>query len=87
MVGGATARIFQVMVLGALISMTTRKKMSILVHKPNKHLALMKELCESDKVKPIIDKRYPLNEVPEAIRYFGKGLHRGKIVITMEKSL
>jgi NADPH:quinone reductase-like Zn-dependent oxidoreductase len=86
MVGGATARIFQVMFLGPLISMTTRKKIRILAHKPNKDLAYIKELFEAGKVKPVIDKRYPLSEVPEALRYFGEGLHRGKVVITLEHS-
>jgi NADPH:quinone reductase-like Zn-dependent oxidoreductase len=85
MVGGSTARIFQVMLLGLSISMTTSKKMRILMHKQNKDLAYMKELFEAGKVKPIIDKRYPLGGVPEALRYFGKGLHRGKVVITMEE--
>jgi len=87
MVGGSTARIFQVMCLGPLISMTTSKKMRILTHKPNKDLALMKELFEAGRVKPVIDKRYPLSEVPEALRYFGEGHARGKVVITLEEYL
>jgi NADPH:quinone reductase-like Zn-dependent oxidoreductase len=86
MVGGSTARIFQVMLLGPLISMTTSKRMRILMHKQNKDLAYIKELFEAGKVKPVIDKRYPLSEVPEALRYFGEGLHRGKVVITLEHS-
>ena len=86
MVGGATARILQAMLLGPLISMATRKKMTVLAHKPNKDLAFMEELFESGKVKPAVDKRYPISEVPEALRYFGEGLHRGKIVINMEES-
>ena len=84
MVGGSTARIFQVMFLGPLISMTTSKKMGILMHKPNKDLAFMKELFEAGKVKPVIDRRYPLSEVPEALRYFGEGHAKGKVVITLE---
>ncbi|MDH4211357.1 MAG: NAD(P)-dependent alcohol dehydrogenase [candidate division WOR-3 bacterium] len=84
MVGGSTARIFQVMFLGPLISMTTTKKMGILMHKSNKDLAFMKELFAAGKVKPVIDKRYPLSEVAEALRYFGKGHARGKVVITVE---
>ena len=84
MVGGSTARIFQAMFLGPLISMTGSKKMSILMHKPNKDLAFMKELFEAGKVVPVIDGRYPLSEVPEALRYFGEGHAKGKIVITVE---
>jgi NADPH:quinone reductase-like Zn-dependent oxidoreductase len=86
MEGGSTARIFQVVFLGPLISMTTSKKMGILAHKPNKGLAFMKELFEAGKVKPVIDKRYPLSEVAEALRYFGKGQARGKVVITVAHS-
>ena len=82
MVGGATARIFQVMFLGPLISMTGSKKMSLLIHKPNKDLAFIIELFEAGKVKPIIDRRYPLSEVAEALRYFGEGHAQGKVVIT-----
>jgi NADPH:quinone reductase-like Zn-dependent oxidoreductase len=65
--------------------MTTSKKMGILAHKPNKDLAFMKELLEAGKVVPVIDKRYPLSEVPEALRYFGEGHAKGKLVITLEE--
>ena len=58
--------------------------MGILMHKPNKDLALMKELLEAGKVVPVIDRRYPLSEVAEALRYFGEGHARGKVVITLE---
>ncbi|KAF5435453.1 NADPH:quinone reductase [Candidatus Methanophagaceae archaeon] len=84
MVGGSTALMFQVLFLGPLISIATSKKMGILAHKPNKGLVYLKELFEAGKVKPVIDKRYPLSEVPEALRYFGEGHARGKVVITVE---
>lgn len=88
MVGGASSRIFQLLFLGPLISMTSGKKMSLLLHKPNTNdLDFMKTLFESDKVVPVIDKRYPLSEVAEAIRYFGEGCAQGKIVITIEEVL
>ena len=51
---------------------------------PNKGLADLKELIEAGKLVPVIDSSYPLSEVPEALRYFGEGHHKGKIVITTE---
>jgi len=84
MVGGSSARIFQVMFLGPLISMTGSKKLGILAHKPNKGLDFMKELFEAGKVVPVIDRRYPLSEVPEALRHFGEGHAKGKLVINLE---
>jgi len=42
------------------------------------------ELCEAGKVVPVIDRRYPLSEVPEALRYLGEGHAKGKVVITVE---
>ena len=43
----------------------------------------MTELFEAGKVVPVIDRRYPLSEVPEALRYFGDGHAKGKVVITV----
>ena len=57
--------------------------MGVLMHKPNKGLAFMKELFRAGKVKPVIDKRYPLSEVLEALGYFEAGHARGKVVITV----
>jgi len=79
------AQIFQPMLLGLWISMTSSKKMVNLSVRPNqKDLVFMKELIEAGKVKPVIDKRYPFSEVADAIRYYGEGHARGKVVITVE---
>ena len=51
-----------------------------------KDLSSIKELIEVGKVKPVIDRRYPLSEAAEALRYLGAGHARGKVVITMEHS-
>ena len=86
MVGGSTARILQLALLGPLISRITAKKMGILIHKPNKQdLNDINGLYESGSIKPIIDKHFPLHEVADALRYYGEGQTRGKIVITMEQ--
>ena len=83
-VGGSTPRILQTICLGPWISLIGSKKMGLVLHKPNEGLAFMKELFEAGKVVPVIDRRYPLNEVPEAFRYFGEGQAKGKVVITVE---
>ncbi len=49
----------------------------------NEDLVVLKELVESGKVTPVIDRTYPLNETPEAFRYLDKGHARGKVVITV----
>src|SRR5271157_4409577 len=85
MTGGSMAQLFQAMLLGPWISMTGSKKMGNLMAKLNqKDLVFMKELLEAGKVVPVIDRRYTLSEVPEAIRYLEEGHAKGKVVITVE---
>lgn len=75
-----------VLFLGGLISKSDGKKASSLVHKPNQgDLIFMKELLETGKVIPVIDRCYPLQDVPEAMGYLDSGQHRGKVVITVHK--
>ena len=81
--GGSTLIFQQVIFIGPLILTTTNKKMIFLMHKPNEGLAFIIKLFKDGKLKPVIDKSYPLSEVPEALRYFGEGKARGKVIITM----
>jgi NADPH:quinone reductase-like Zn-dependent oxidoreductase len=84
--GGSMAQMFQAMLLGPWISMTGSKKMGNFLMKPNKKdLIFLKELLEAGKVVPVIDRRYPLSEVAEALRYLEEGHAGGKIVITIER--
>ncbi len=45
-------------------------------------LLVLKELVEAGKIRPVIDRAYPLREAPEAIRYVETGHARAKVVIT-----
>jgi NADPH:quinone reductase-like Zn-dependent oxidoreductase len=82
--GGSVATILQILLLGTWIRVTTGKKIRILAVRPNlKDMVYIAELYEAGKVAPVIDRRYPLSEVPEALRYLGEGGVKGKVVITM----
>ena len=83
-VGGSGARIMQALFLGPWISLFSKKSVRMVFLKPNKDLAYINELFEAGKVKPVIDGPYKLSEVPEAMRHFGEGNHKGKVVITLE---
>jgi len=84
-VGGSVGTLFQILLLGQWIGRTTGKKIRILAVRPNlEDMVHVTELCEAGKVVPVIDRRYPLSEVPEAFRYLGEGRAKGKVVITVD---
>jgi len=60
-----------------------QKVQPFLAKKSGEDLAVLKELIEAGKVRPIIDRAYPLSEAPEAIRYLEDGRAKGKVVITV----
>jgi NADPH:quinone reductase-like Zn-dependent oxidoreductase len=87
LVGGGLARILQGMLLGPLLSPIGSKKLCFFIANMNqKDLVFLKDLMEAGKVVPVIDRRYPLSDVAEALRYLEEGHARGKIVITVEHS-
>jgi NADPH:quinone reductase-like Zn-dependent oxidoreductase len=45
------------------------------------HLAPFVDLCQTGKVATVIDRRYPLNEVPQALQYLGEGKAKGKVIV------
>src|SRR4051794_11573764 len=67
-----------------LLSPFVGQRMRVFVVKHNKEdLAVLKELVEAGKVAPVIDRRYELSEVSEALRHQGEGHVQGKIVIAV----
>jgi len=84
MSGGAGAQMAQVAFFGFLLSLFGDRKMVMGSCKANlKDLDILRELIESGKVKPTIDRRYSLAQVPDAVRYLEEGHARGKVVITI----
>ena len=86
MSGGSMAQVLQAGILGAMVSETGgRKLVNLAATTEQKDLLYLKELVEAGKVIPVIDRRYPLSDLPEALRYYGKGHARGKVVIVIHK--
>ena len=82
MVGGTG--VLRLLLMGFWASLTSEsRKFRLVAVGPNKGLSELKALVEDGKLIPTVDRTYPLSEVPEAMRYFGQGLHKGKLVIAI----
>jgi NADPH:quinone reductase-like Zn-dependent oxidoreductase len=82
MVGGSMARVYQLWLLSLVAPLTREdRKLCLVAEGPNKGLADLKALMEAGKLVPVIDRTYRLSDVPEAMRYFEEGQHKGKIII------
>lgn len=87
MMGGTTAQMFEAMFLGAWRSKKGGQKLGNMLVKPNQaDLLVLKDLIEAGKVKPVLDRHFPLTGVPDAIRYVEAGHAKGKVVITMAQN-
>lgn len=85
MVGGETALVNQVIWQGWKAAFRGGIKMGLLLHKANKGLTDLSQLLEEGKIKPIVDRCYPLEELADAMHYYAEGHVCGKLVITMEQ--
>ena len=79
-VAGGPSRLFKMAVYSSVVS----QKLAPLVGSQRRaDLTVLRELAENRKITPVIDRTYPLDEVPDAIRYLERGHARGKVVITV----
>lgn len=78
----------QVVLLGTWVSRTSSQKILLMGEsKPDQDdLRFVKELLDTGKVVPVIDRRYPLSETADAIRYLETGHARGKVIITVDSA-
>ena len=82
--GGDLKGLFETMTLGAWTSRGTDKKLTNLSHHSSQDdLVYMAELIEADKVRPVIDRCFPLEETGDAFRHYAAGHMQGKVVITV----
>lgn len=85
MIGGSMLRACQLLFANLCAPVTREsRKFCVVTEGPNKGLSELKSLIEAKKLSPIVDRIYKLSEVPDAMRFFGEGRHKGKITITME---
>jgi len=69
-----------------LASLGSSQKLVFFIASFNREdMLVMKDLLETGKVKPFVERTYPLNEISEAVRHLGTGHARGKIVVTIAK--
>ena len=84
MVGGSNSQIFQALLRGPIKSRSGGKRFTTVSAKPNQaDLEVMNDLIETGRVRPVVDRCYPLSETAEALRYVEAGHARGKVVITI----
>ncbi len=81
---GSTIGILADLIKQLALSPFVSQKFVTFMAKPSQaDLTIVRDLIESGKVRPVIDRRYGLAEAPEALRYLGEGHARGKVVITL----
>ena len=83
--GRSTGGLLQAIALGPLLSVGRKRRLGIVMGRPNDatDMATVGQLAAAGTLRPVIDRRYTLADVPDAMRYFAAGNARGKLVITM----
>lgn len=81
-VGGLVRYMLQVLAFGPIIRRTTGKNIRVLAVRPNRaDMVAVAEMVEAGQIRVVIDRVYPLEQVPEAMRWVGEGRAMGKVVV------
>ena len=86
LVGGATNQILKILLLGWIISKFSSKSIGMLAYEANQYLEELADFVMSGKIKPIIDRRYSLDETKSAMQYLYEGKTKGNLVINVIES-
>jgi NADPH:quinone reductase-like Zn-dependent oxidoreductase len=84
MVGGSLVQIFKSLLLGWMMSFGSKKMCSLAAKSNQKDLEYIIKLVEDGSIKPVIERRYPLDKTAEAMHYLAEGHASGKVVINVE---
>ncbi len=84
MVGGALSQIFKSLFFGWLLSFGSKKMSSLSAKSNHQDLEFIAKLVEEERIKPVIEHHYSLNETAAAMNYLAEGHAKGKIVINTE---
>jgi len=79
---GSLPRFFKLVVMSPFVSQLPDLNFSMPSKKDS--MAVLREFIEAGKITPVVDRTFPLSEVPETIRYLKEGQAQGKVVITLE---
>jgi NADPH:quinone reductase-like Zn-dependent oxidoreductase len=82
-IGGKTGKLLQLLYMGPLLKIFSKKRLHMVALKSNKDLEYINKLHEQGKIRCVIDGPYTFDKIPWAIQRFGDGLHNGKIVISV----
>ncbi len=80
--------LLQFILVWPILSKFSNKKLGLIGYKPTrKDLEYLNQLFEERKLVPVIDKSFPLQEVPAAFQYFAEGNIKGKVIINIFPSI
>lgn len=82
-VGGALTQVLKTMIFGGLMSTGGKKLRSVAAKASTADLDFIIKLVQAGKIKPVIDRRYPLEQTADAVKYLGQGHARGKVIINV----
>jgi NADPH:quinone reductase-like Zn-dependent oxidoreductase len=83
MVGGSLSQIFKSLLFGRLLSLGSKKMISLAAKPNNEDLKFLANLLENGVIKPVIDRRYTLDQASEAMNYMSQGHASGKVIIML----
>ena len=84
MAGGALSQVFRSLLFGGLMSFGSRKMRSLAAKPDQKDLEFIAKLAEEGRIRPVIDRVYPLDKTADAMKYLKEGHAKGKVVINLK---